>query len=191
MNHYVVFTDLDGTLLDHDTYGWEEALPALEEGQPAAVAAPAEVSHDTPATPAAHPAQSSPKEPADEGDEGDEVVTGDEPPPEDGDEGAEGGEEEEESPADGEERDDDDEPPPAKPRRALSAWGSFLAQKYNGAIVVAWKNVGLFVCHFDVTKLISGLGFVGCVCVVTLFCLALTCFDSKFCFCWLFWFWLS
>ncbi|MBW1797162.1 MAG: HAD-IIB family hydrolase [Deltaproteobacteria bacterium] len=30
MNHYVVFTDLDGTLLDHDTYGWEEALPALD-----------------------------------------------------------------------------------------------------------------------------------------------------------------
>ncbi len=26
----VVFTDLDGTLLDHDTYGWEEALPALD-----------------------------------------------------------------------------------------------------------------------------------------------------------------
>ena len=30
MRHYVVFTDLDGTLLDHDTYGWEEARPALE-----------------------------------------------------------------------------------------------------------------------------------------------------------------
>ena len=30
MNHYIVFTDLDGTLLDHDTYGWEEALPALD-----------------------------------------------------------------------------------------------------------------------------------------------------------------
>jgi mannosyl-3-phosphoglycerate phosphatase len=30
VNHYVVFTDLDGTLLDHDTYGWEEALPALD-----------------------------------------------------------------------------------------------------------------------------------------------------------------
>jgi hypothetical protein len=30
VKHYVVFTDLDGTLLDHDTYGWEEALPALE-----------------------------------------------------------------------------------------------------------------------------------------------------------------
>jgi mannosyl-3-phosphoglycerate phosphatase len=27
---YVVFTDLDGTLLDHDTYSWKEALPALE-----------------------------------------------------------------------------------------------------------------------------------------------------------------
>ncbi len=26
----VVFTDLDGTLLEHDTYGWEEALPALD-----------------------------------------------------------------------------------------------------------------------------------------------------------------
>ena len=26
----VVFTDLDGTLLDHDTYGWDEALPALD-----------------------------------------------------------------------------------------------------------------------------------------------------------------
>jgi mannosyl-3-phosphoglycerate phosphatase len=30
VSHYVVFTDLDGTLLDHDTYGWEEALPALD-----------------------------------------------------------------------------------------------------------------------------------------------------------------
>jgi len=27
---YLVFTDLDGTLLDHDTYGWEAAIPALE-----------------------------------------------------------------------------------------------------------------------------------------------------------------
>lgn len=27
---YIVFTDLDGTLLDADTYGWEEARPALE-----------------------------------------------------------------------------------------------------------------------------------------------------------------
>ena len=26
----VVFTDLDGTLLDHHTYGWDEARPALE-----------------------------------------------------------------------------------------------------------------------------------------------------------------
>jgi len=26
----VIFTDLDGTLLDHDTYGWEEAKPALD-----------------------------------------------------------------------------------------------------------------------------------------------------------------
>ena len=27
---HLVFTDLDGTLLDHYTYGWEEALPALD-----------------------------------------------------------------------------------------------------------------------------------------------------------------
>lgn len=27
--HYIVFTDLDGTLLDHDTYAWEAARPAL------------------------------------------------------------------------------------------------------------------------------------------------------------------
>ena len=27
----VVFTDLDGTLLDHDTYSWEPAAPALED----------------------------------------------------------------------------------------------------------------------------------------------------------------
>ena len=27
----MVFTDLDGTLLDHDTYGWEAAAPALEQ----------------------------------------------------------------------------------------------------------------------------------------------------------------
>jgi mannosyl-3-phosphoglycerate phosphatase len=26
----IVFTDLDGTLLDHDTYSWEPARPALE-----------------------------------------------------------------------------------------------------------------------------------------------------------------
>ncbi len=26
----VIFTDLDGTLLDHDSYGWEEAIPALK-----------------------------------------------------------------------------------------------------------------------------------------------------------------
>jgi mannosyl-3-phosphoglycerate phosphatase len=25
-----VFTDLDGTLLDHETYSWEAARPALE-----------------------------------------------------------------------------------------------------------------------------------------------------------------
>ncbi len=28
---FIVFTDLDGTLLDHDTYGWEPAIPALEQ----------------------------------------------------------------------------------------------------------------------------------------------------------------
>jgi mannosyl-3-phosphoglycerate phosphatase len=28
---YLVFTDLDGTLLDHDTYGWEAASPALTQ----------------------------------------------------------------------------------------------------------------------------------------------------------------
>ena len=27
---HVIFTDLDGTLLDHDTYAWEAAEPALE-----------------------------------------------------------------------------------------------------------------------------------------------------------------
>ena len=27
---FMVFTDLDGTLLDHNTYGWEDALPALD-----------------------------------------------------------------------------------------------------------------------------------------------------------------
>ena len=27
--YFIIFTDLDGTLLDHDTYEWEEALPAL------------------------------------------------------------------------------------------------------------------------------------------------------------------
>ena len=27
---FLVFTDLDGTLLDHNTYGWEAAIPALE-----------------------------------------------------------------------------------------------------------------------------------------------------------------
>jgi mannosyl-3-phosphoglycerate phosphatase len=30
MTHYVVFTDLDGTLLDADTYSWAAATPALE-----------------------------------------------------------------------------------------------------------------------------------------------------------------
>ena len=29
-NHLVVFTDLDGTLLDHETYSFEPALPALQ-----------------------------------------------------------------------------------------------------------------------------------------------------------------
>ena len=28
---FLVFTDLDGTLLDHDTYGWEAASPALAQ----------------------------------------------------------------------------------------------------------------------------------------------------------------
>lgn len=27
---FVIFTDLDGTLLDHDTYSWKKALPALD-----------------------------------------------------------------------------------------------------------------------------------------------------------------
>ena len=27
--YVVIFTDLDGTLLDHETYGWKEAKPAL------------------------------------------------------------------------------------------------------------------------------------------------------------------
>jgi len=27
---FLIFTDLDGTLLDEETYGWEEALPALD-----------------------------------------------------------------------------------------------------------------------------------------------------------------
>ena len=26
---FLIFTDLDGTLLDHVTYEWKEALPAL------------------------------------------------------------------------------------------------------------------------------------------------------------------
>jgi len=26
---FIVFSDLDGTLLDHNTYGWQEAQPAL------------------------------------------------------------------------------------------------------------------------------------------------------------------
>lgn len=30
MPSLIIFSDLDGTLLDHDTYRWEEALPALE-----------------------------------------------------------------------------------------------------------------------------------------------------------------
>lgn len=28
--HYIIFSDLDGTLLSYDTYSWEEARPALE-----------------------------------------------------------------------------------------------------------------------------------------------------------------
>lgn len=31
MNKLLVFTDLDGSLLDHDTYSWEKARPALNE----------------------------------------------------------------------------------------------------------------------------------------------------------------
>lgn len=30
MPHLLVFTDLDGTLLDHHTYSWQPARPALE-----------------------------------------------------------------------------------------------------------------------------------------------------------------
>lgn len=30
MEHFLIFTDLDATLVDHDTYGFEEARPALE-----------------------------------------------------------------------------------------------------------------------------------------------------------------
>ena len=30
MHRYVIFTDLDGTLLDADTYSWAAATPALE-----------------------------------------------------------------------------------------------------------------------------------------------------------------
>jgi len=30
---YIIFTDLDGTLLDHNTYDWKNALPALEKCQ--------------------------------------------------------------------------------------------------------------------------------------------------------------
>jgi mannosyl-3-phosphoglycerate phosphatase len=29
VDYFIIFTDLDGTLLDHDTYEWEEAMPAL------------------------------------------------------------------------------------------------------------------------------------------------------------------
>ncbi len=28
---FIIFTDLDGTLLDHTTYGWKEAVPALDK----------------------------------------------------------------------------------------------------------------------------------------------------------------
>ena len=31
MNHWLIFTDLDGTLLDHDDYSFEQAWPALEK----------------------------------------------------------------------------------------------------------------------------------------------------------------
>jgi mannosyl-3-phosphoglycerate phosphatase len=30
MNKVIIFTDLDGTLLDYDTYSFEKALPALQ-----------------------------------------------------------------------------------------------------------------------------------------------------------------
>lgn len=30
MKSYIIFTDLDGTLLDHDSYSWKDAQPALE-----------------------------------------------------------------------------------------------------------------------------------------------------------------
>ena len=29
-SHCAIFTDLDGTLLDHDTYSWAPAAPAIE-----------------------------------------------------------------------------------------------------------------------------------------------------------------
>ena len=29
-SQYIVFTDLDGTLLDEDSYDWRDALPALD-----------------------------------------------------------------------------------------------------------------------------------------------------------------
>jgi mannosyl-3-phosphoglycerate phosphatase len=31
MKQIVVFTDLDGTLIDHDTYDFKEAKPALDQ----------------------------------------------------------------------------------------------------------------------------------------------------------------
>ena len=30
MKSYIIFTDLDGTLLDHDSYSWQDAKPALD-----------------------------------------------------------------------------------------------------------------------------------------------------------------
>ena len=30
---YIIFTDMDGTLVDHDTYSYDAALPALESGR--------------------------------------------------------------------------------------------------------------------------------------------------------------
>lgn len=31
MKSYIIFTDLDGTLLDHDSYSWKDAQPALDQ----------------------------------------------------------------------------------------------------------------------------------------------------------------
>lgn len=35
--HLLIFTDLDGTLLDHDTYSWDAARPAMQAAQQAAI----------------------------------------------------------------------------------------------------------------------------------------------------------